>query len=188
MKEILKAVANGVCWVLTYVPAAICAFGRCERLFASYAQFYAKFSGLRGEYLRRAFYRHTLRSCSKTCCIAFGTFFSHPQAVVEDGVYIGAYCIIGGAHIGANTQIASNVYILRGGHEHSRDGEGHILGCDRGAFADVTIGADCWIGTSAVIMADVGERTTIGAGSLVTKAIPAGVVAVGTPARAIRST
>jgi len=50
----------------------------------------------------------------------------------------------------------------------------------------VAIGADCWIGAAAVIMADIGEGTTIGAGSVVTKPIPAGVVAVGSPARVIR--
>jgi len=39
-----------------------------------------------------------------------------------------------------------------------------------------------------VIMANIGDQSTIGAGSVVVKEIPAGVVAVGTPARPIKST
>jgi acetyltransferase-like isoleucine patch superfamily enzyme len=53
---------------------------------------------------------------------------------------------------------------------------------------EIEIGADCWIGSSAVIMANVGARTTIGAGSVVVKDIPAGVVAVGNPAKTIQET
>jgi maltose O-acetyltransferase len=51
----------------------------------------------------------------------------------------------------------------------------------------VVIGPDCWIGSSAIVMANVGSGTTIGAGSVVVKDIPAGVVAAGNPARIIRA-
>jgi acetyltransferase-like isoleucine patch superfamily enzyme len=51
----------------------------------------------------------------------------------------------------------------------------------------VGIGANCWIGASAIVMAAVGEGSTIGAGSIVTKAIPARVIAAGNPARVLRS-
>lgn len=53
----------------------------------------------------------------------------------------------------------------------------------------VTIGDNCWIGGSVTILAGVtvGEGSTIGAGSVVTHDIPAHSVAVGNPARVIRS-
>jgi len=56
------------------------------------------------------------------------------------------------------------------------------------AERDVTIGADCWIGTRAVITAGVtiGEGAVIGAGAVVTRDIPAGAVAAGIPARVVR--
>ena len=47
--------------------------------------------------------------------------------------------------------------------------------------------ADCWIGASSIIMADVGAQSTIGAGSVVVKDIPAHVVAVGVPAKAVKT-
>ena len=53
---------------------------------------------------------------------------------------------------------------------------------------DVVIGADCWIGTKAVITAGItlGDGCVIGAGSVVTRDVPAGAIAAGIPARVIR--
>ena len=52
----------------------------------------------------------------------------------------------------------------------------------------VHIGRNCWIGAGAVILPGVtiGDDTVIGAGSVVTRDIPAGVVAVGNPCRVLR--
>lgn len=52
----------------------------------------------------------------------------------------------------------------------------------------VHIGRCCWIGAGAVILPGVtiGDNTVIGAGSIVTKDIPANVVAVGNPCRVMR--
>jgi maltose O-acetyltransferase len=53
---------------------------------------------------------------------------------------------------------------------------------------DITLGDRVWIGGSTVICPGVtiGENSIIGAGSVVTKDIPAGVVAAGNPCRVIR--
>ena len=53
----------------------------------------------------------------------------------------------------------------------------------------VTIGEDVWIGGSAVICPGViiGDRSVIGAGSVVTKDIPPDVFAAGNPCRVIRN-
>jgi maltose O-acetyltransferase len=52
----------------------------------------------------------------------------------------------------------------------------------------VDIGADVWVGGAAIICPGVtiGSRTIIGAGSVVTRDIPAGVLAVGNPCRVVR--
>lgn len=147
------------------------------------AHLYALVPGLVGDYLRIAYYHLTLTQCSLESRISFGSFFAHPDCRVGPGVYIGAYNVIGRCEIGARSQIASGVQILSGRRQHARDAEGHILGADETAFTRVTIGPDCWLGAAAIIMADIGAGTTIGAGAVVTKPIPARVVAVGNPAR-----
>ena len=52
----------------------------------------------------------------------------------------------------------------------------------------VHIGRNCWIGAGAIIMpgVSIGDDSVIGAGSVVTKDIPEGVVAVGNPCRVMR--
>lgn len=52
----------------------------------------------------------------------------------------------------------------------------------------VRIGKNCWLGAGVIVMPGVtiGDNTVIGAGSIVTKDIPANVVAVGNPCRVMR--
>ena len=53
----------------------------------------------------------------------------------------------------------------------------------------IEIGSDVWVGGGALILAGVriGSRAVIGAGSVVTRDIPEGVLAAGNPCRVIRS-
>ena len=53
----------------------------------------------------------------------------------------------------------------------------------------ITIGKDVWIGGGAILCPGVtiGDRTVVGAGSVVTKSLPEGVVAAGNPCRVLRS-
>ena len=50
------------------------------------------------------------------------------------------------------------------------------------------IGSNCWIGAGATILPGVtiGDNSVIGAGSVVTRDIPANVVAMGMPCRVVR--
>ena len=52
----------------------------------------------------------------------------------------------------------------------------------------VRIGKNCWLGANVTVLPGVtiGDNTVIGAGSVVTKDLPANVVAVGVPAKVIR--
>ena len=52
----------------------------------------------------------------------------------------------------------------------------------------IHIGKNCWLGAGVLVMPGVtiGDNTVIGAGSVVTKDIPANVVAVGNPCRVLR--
>lgn len=57
-----------------------------------------------------------------------------------------------------------------------------------GTSAPVTIGRDVWIGANSTVCGGVfiGDGTIIGAGSVVTKDIPSGVIAAGNPCRVLR--
>lgn len=52
----------------------------------------------------------------------------------------------------------------------------------------ITIGANVWIGGGVIVCpgVSVGDDTVIGAGAIVTKDLPAGVLAVGNPAKVVR--
>lgn len=186
MKGLLKSVVTAIFLALAFPLALLSAFGRVEWIYLIGAQYCALAPGLPGDYLRIAYYRWTLEHCALESRIQFGSFFAHPQAVVGRGVYIGSYCVLGRTKIGDRTQIASSVQILSGRRQHPRGPDGRIQGAEQGTFETVSIGPDCWIGAGAIVMADVGQGTTIGAGSVVTRAMPPGCVAVGNPARVIR--
>lgn len=57
------------------------------------------------------------------------------------------------------------------------------------AAAPIRIGDNVWLGGGAIVLAGVtiGADTVVGAGAVVTRDLPAGVVAVGNPARVLRS-
>jgi maltose O-acetyltransferase len=87
--------------------------------------------------------------------------------------------------IGNRTLIGPNVQIYTA--THPMDYRERAAGLE---FAKpVTIGEDVWIGGSAVICPGVtiGDRSVIGAGSVVTKDIPPDVFAAGNPCRVIRN-
>ncbi len=179
----LKRLVQGVALLLVFPAALLCGFGRIRLLFSMFAHYYALWPGIVGDYLRIAFYKLTLEACSLDSRISFGAFFAHPEARVGERVYIGSYCVLGRVNIGPRTQIATAVQVLSGKHQHASGADGGISGSEHGVFSTVTIGADCWIGAASIVMADVGDNTTIGAGSVVTKPVPANSTAVGNPAR-----
>jgi len=51
-----------------------------------------------------------------------------------------------------------------------------------------TIADNVWLGGGAIVLpgVSIGESTVIGAGAVVVRDLPAGVVAVGNPARVVR--
>jgi virginiamycin A acetyltransferase len=184
LRRIFKRTAQGLSLAFVFPSALLCAFGRIKVSYIFFAQLFALFPCIVGTFVRSAFYKYTLRECSIDTAISFGTFFSSRDARVGANVTIGSFCVIGRARIGKRTQISSHVEIPSGRFQHPRNEQGLFLGSESG---EVVIGSDCWIGASAVIMANVGDQSTIGAGSVVVKDIPNHVVAVGVPAKPIKN-
>ena len=86
--------------------------------------------------------------------------------------------------IGAFCQIATNVQLLTA--THPVDPEPRRLGWESGE--PITIGDNVWLGGGVIVCPGVtiGNDTVVGAGAVVTRDLPAGVVAVGSPARVLR--
>jgi len=158
------------------------------RALLSASESIARIPGMRGVYLRQAFYRRTLAGCGRDVYLGWQSVFSMREAKVGERAYIGRFCSIGFADIGEEAMLADGVQILSGGHEHSTDrtdNETIHEQCQR--YQKVRIGRGAWIGARAIIMADVGPDAIVGAGAVVNRPIPAGCVAVGVPARVVKS-
>ena len=159
---------------------------RSEGLFSAFAQCLALVPGKTGSFLRIAYYRWTLAHCDPNGAMGFGSFCAHPQAKICRGVYIGAYCIIGRATIEADVTIGSGVHILSGRYQHRFDEIDTPIQHQGRSAEQITIGANSWIGNSAVVMADIGVQTVVGAASVVVKRVEDYSVVAGNPARLLR--
>ncbi len=166
-------------WVLLIGP---------DRALEGSSETFSLLPGLVGRYLRQAFLAWTLAECHPTAVIGFGVLFSKAGARIGPNVYIGPCCHIGLAHIERDALLAAG----RSCDERCEDARnGRRVAADPGArqgrLTPVRIGAGAWVGSAAVVMADVGRDTVVGAGAVVTKPLPDGVVAAGVPARVLRS-
>ena len=86
--------------------------------------------------------------------------------------------------IGNNTLLGPNVSLYSA--NHSLDAEERIAGAL--IPKPINIGKRVWIGGGSIILGGVtiGDDSVIGAGSVVTKDIPSGVIAAGNPCKVIR--
>lgn len=88
-------------------------------------------------------------------------------------------------YVGDYTQFGPNVVLAVAGHpiDPALREQGYQYNLP------IHIGRNCWIGAGALILPGVtiGDNTVIGAGSVVTRNIPSGVVAVGNPCRVLRA-
>jgi maltose O-acetyltransferase len=104
-----------------------------------------------------------------------------------DNVFMNFNCVILDVvpvTIGDRVQVASAVQLLAA--DHPLDPVERASGREFGS--PITIEDDVWLGGGAIVCPGVtiGARAVLGAGSVVTKDIPPGVVAVGNPCRVLR--
>jgi acetyltransferase-like isoleucine patch superfamily enzyme len=171
-------------WLVCYRIGAM-ALGR-DRALEGASQALACLPGLTGVFLRRAFLARVLARCDRSAEISFGTLFSQAGAVIEENVYVGPRCHLGLVHLEPDVLIAAGVHVPSGGRTHSAADPTVPIKDQGGERRLVRIGRGAWIGSAAVVLADVGRGTIVGAGSVVTKPLPDNVIAAGVPAKVIR--
>lgn len=87
-------------------------------------------------------------------------------------------------YVGDYTMFGPNVTIATAGHPILPELREKVYQYN----APVHIGRNCWLGAGVIVVPGVtiGDNTVVGAGSVVTKDIPANVVAVGNPCHVLR--
>ena len=109
---------------------------------------------------------------------------------IHEGTFIGPYvCITGSGNIkiGKNCLIAAQTGLFANNHIFSDPTENiNSQGVTR---EGIVIEDDCWLGSGVKVLdgVTIGEGSIIGAGAVVTKDIPPFSVAVGVPAKVVRS-
>lgn len=159
------------------------------------------------------FRREALRRCPASVVIEPGALIFHPENVsLDEDVYVGHYAILKGYHqnalvvgpgswigqqaflhaaggitIGARVGIGPGVKILTSTHDDPGRERPIMSGPLR--FAEVVLEDGCDIGMGAIILpgVTVGFGAQVGAGAVVTRAVPPYAVVAGNPARVIRT-
>ena len=177
------AEANGRLYDANFDPAILAALDECKELCYDYNQmrptareermaFLRTIVGSMGEYA-------TVVSpfwCDYGANIHLGeNFFANHGLVILDGAPV---------TFGDNVFIAPNCVFSTAGHpiDARRRNEGLEYALP------ITVGSDVWFGMGVMVCPGVtiGSNVVIGAGSVVTRDIPSGVVAVGNPCKPLR--
>jgi maltose O-acetyltransferase len=143
----------------------------------------------RQEPLRRRLLEELLGSVGEATAI-------RPPLFVDYGAYIsiGSRCFanfgltaldVAAITIGDDVQIGPNVQLLTPTHPVEPEPRREKWE----AAKPITIGNNVWLGGGVIVLPGVtiGDNTVVGAGAVVTRDLPANVIAVGNPARVIRS-
>jgi maltose O-acetyltransferase len=136
---------------------------------------------------RRPLLRDHLGAIGEKCAIRSPFFVDYGYNVfLGTGVFMNYGCVLLDVcpiHIGDYTQIGPGVQLYTA--DHPRDPDQRREGIEFGA--PIIIGSNVWIGGHAIIVPGItiGDDAIIGAGSVVTRNVPAGARVAGNPARVI---
>ena len=156
---------------------------RCDRLLRRYNA-----TGAEDSEERAAILRELLGSVGAGVTIRPPLIMDYGyQTTIGPGTFVNSGAVIldvGRVTIGADVQIGPNVQLLT--PTHPLEPELRRSGAE--AAEPITIGDNVWLGGGVIVCPGVtiGADTVVGAGAIVTRDLPRGVLAVGNPARVIR--
>lgn len=173
----------GLWYDANYTPALCAEREKAEELYTEFNQTRPSEKAKRAELLRQllphmeehvVILPHLYVDYGYHCFIGAGTYINHGAYLMDCAkITLGRHCFIG-PNCGMYTAI------------HPMLPEEHNSGLE--TTAPITLGDNVWLGGDVTILPGVtiGSNTVIGAGSVVTKDIPSGVVAVGNPCKVLR--
>jgi acetyltransferase-like isoleucine patch superfamily enzyme len=191
MKQLVKKLLMGLAFIMVLPLYALLLICEClvksDQPFQGCSQLLSLIPGVPGIYLRQQFYCMALVQCHADCCIEFGTILNQRGIEIGRRVYIGTNCCIGLCHIEDDVMLGSNVDIISGKNQHHFDRLDIPMREQGGELEKIVIGEDSWLGNSSVIMANIGRKSIVAAGSVVVKEIPPFSIVGGNPAKILRS-
>lgn len=126
------------------------------------------------------------------CRLAVYGNSSKANIIIGNNCYIGfGFSALASAeaniNIGNNVLVASNVLVTNENHGMNPETEVPYM-AQKLSAKTVEIGDGCWIGEKVCILSGVsiGEKTIIGAGSVITKSIPSYSIVAGNPAKVLK--
>lgn len=140
-----------------------------------------------GEYIRYYYYRATLKRVGRNVVFKYGSFCQYSSARIGDRVLIGYYSALGEVCMGDDIVVGGFVNFLSGTNQHSyEDPSKPIRSQETQGRKIIIIGSDVWIGSNAVIAANVGDRCVIGTGSILVHDAESQCIYAGNPARLVK--
>jgi virginiamycin A acetyltransferase len=153
--------------------------------YRSISELLAFIPGMVGVWMRRAWYKVTLRKCGARLFVDWMAVIRSPATEIGNDVYIGVHSWIGWCSIGDDTMLSGPTFVVSGLETHgmARDRPMREQPC---TLQQVHIGKDVWTGSNVTVGADLADGTVVGAGAVVVKPTHPYAVVVGNPARQIK--
>jgi acetyltransferase-like isoleucine patch superfamily enzyme len=110
--------------------------------------------------------------------------------VIGDDTYVGPHSVLGaGGKITIGRDVAFGAYVQLLAENHNFGDPQRAINEQGVSRRGISVGDGCWLGNSVIVLdgVQIGPRAVIGAGSVVTRDVPAAAIAVGNPARVVRS-
>jgi maltose O-acetyltransferase len=157
-------------------------FGRAQELLA---EFNGAAPGARDG--RAALLRRLLRHVGENVMVRPPFYCEYGEVSIGDDTFVNVGAVmldVAPITIGAACQLATRVQLLTA--THPIDPGPRRTGWE--SAEPIAIADNVWLGGGAIVCpgVSIGQDTVVGAGAVVTKDLPAGVVAVGVPARILR--
>ena len=183
MFRVCERIAGVLTWPLLWPMAMLSRAS--DILFRTFSEMLSVVPYLFGIIGRYEFYRFALRSVGENVQFEFGVVLIERNISIGSNVLIGRYNIIHHCDFGDYVLVGERCTFLSGSRQHSFDRLDVPMALQGGLKKRIRIGSDCWIGSHAVIMDDVGSGSIVASGAVVTKPVKPRIIAGGNPAKTI---